>query len=81
MLDPYMMTICGDKAAIHGLRTSAVYNWAKAHSVDWNDIVCADDDDLFIAVLNGIRLQDAHKMLADAEIKLGDSNRHRSGGK
>ncbi len=71
MLDPYMMTICGDKAAKQGLRASAVYNWAKTHNVSWSDVVRADDDDLFIAVLNGINLQAAHKMLIKAEIKLG----------
>ncbi len=71
MLDVYLMTICGDKAATIGMRMSTIYNWARANSVPWNTIVCANCDDLLIAVLNGVGLEKAHKMLADADIKLG----------
>ncbi len=74
MLDAYLMTICGDKAYKTGLRASAIYNWARKHSVAWNTIVCADSDDLLIAMLNDINLQAAQKMLADSEVKLGQKH-------
>ncbi len=71
MLDTYLMTICGDRAATMAMRMSALYNWAKEHSVQWTDIVRADNDDLLIAVLNGVSLKEARDMLLDADIKLG----------
>ena len=65
MLDPFLMTICGDKAAQLCMRTSAIYNWACKHNISWNDIVCADDD-ILIAVLNDCTLKEAKTMLANS---------------
>ena len=64
MLDPFLMTICGDKAAKTGMRASAIYNWAQKHSVSWNEIVCADND-ILIAVLNDCTIKVAKAMLAN----------------
>lgn len=66
MWDCYLMTICGDKAGKTGIRTSAIYNWARRYNVQWNEIVTADKDDLLIAILNDIKLAEAKKMLASA---------------
>lgn len=64
--DCFLMTICGDKAAQTGMRTSAIYNWAVKHCIDWNEVVCADENDLLIGVLNDINLESAHDMLSRA---------------
>jgi len=66
MLDVYLMTICGDKAATMGMRCSAIYNWARHHSVAWNVIVTAQQDVLLIAVLNDITLDAAKTLLENA---------------
>ncbi len=66
MIDCFLMTVCGGKAANQALRPSAIYNWAVRHSVWWNVIVVADDDDILIAVLNDVSLEEAHNMLANA---------------
>jgi len=63
MLDCYLMTICGDKAASMAMRASAIYNWARKHSVLWNQVVCADENTLLIAVLNDVTMEKADLML------------------
>ena len=64
MLDPFLMTICGDKAAQFNMRASAIYNWAEKHATSWEDIVCADRD-ILIAVLNDCTLKEAKAMLTN----------------